>query len=82
MDKYAIEAGSTKFIVSHNFYGGFTIKASDGEVIKRGMPLGILTNKLTELCKAAGAVEVKIIDLRDSETETVKTELLKCHITW
>lgn len=82
MDKYTIEAGSTKFVIKHNFYEGFTIKASDGEVIKRGMPLGMLTNKLTDLCKEAGAEEVKIIDLRDGETKTVKTERLECYITW
>lgn len=73
MSAYAIEAGSSKYEVTHNFYDGFTIKQSS-DVIADEMTLTPMESKLANLVRQSGAEEVTVTDLDTKETEKVAAE--------
>lgn len=80
MSAYAIEAGSEKFTITHNFYEGFAIKQAS-TVVEDGMLLNPMASKLARLVRQAGAEEVTVTDLDTKETEKVSAEEFTSNVT-
>lgn len=79
-EKYAIEAGSSQFVIEHNFYEGFTVKRAS-EVIGHGMLLNPMAAKLASLVRQEGVEEVTVTDLETKETEKVAAEEFANNVT-
>lgn len=79
-EKYAIEVGSAKYVVTHNFYEGFAIKQAS-EVVENGMLLNPMAAKLASLVRQEGVEEVIITDLETQETEKVSAAEFADNVT-
>lgn len=79
-EKYAIEVGSAKYVVTHNFIEGFAVKRAS-EVIEDGLTLNPMAAKLASLVRQEGVEEVIITDLETQETEKVSAAEFADNVT-